>query len=170
MRYYKNMCFPIDGPRNYLHNDIGFNYRMSNVIAAIGLAQVEKADTYRSMRIRNNALYKDLLKDVPGIQFQPTPDGCLNVAWMNAVVVNPEEYGHTKDELREHLKQNGIDTRLLFEGMHKQPSLRKYGCNCNGAYPVAEHLTAHGFYLPSASSLSADNINYICQTIKHFAR
>ena len=50
LRYHKNMCFPLCGPRNYLHNDIGFNYRMSNVVAAIGLAQVEKADDYRQMR------------------------------------------------------------------------------------------------------------------------
>ena len=57
-RYFKNVCFPLDGNRNYMHEDIGFNYRMSNVIAAIGLAQVEKADEYKSMRINNNDLYR----------------------------------------------------------------------------------------------------------------
>ena len=55
------MCFPLDGPRNYVHNDIGFNYRMSNVVAAIGLAQTEKADEYKRMRMRNNALYRQYL-------------------------------------------------------------------------------------------------------------
>lgn len=170
LRYHKNMCFPLDGPRNYLHNDIGFNYRMSNVVAAIGLAQVEKADEYRSMRIRNNALYRELLSNIPGILFQPLMDDYLNVSWMNTILVAPKKYGHTKDELREHLKQNGIDTRLLFEGMHRQPSLEQYGCNCAGHYPVTEHLTATGLYLPSASSLTAEKIEYICQTIKQFAR
>ena len=53
-RYYKNMCFPVDGPRNYEHNNVGYNYRMSNIHAAIGLAQVEKADEYRDLRIKNN--------------------------------------------------------------------------------------------------------------------
>ena len=70
-RYFKNLCFPLNGNRNYTHDEIGFNYRMSNVIAAIGLAQVEKADHYRELRIKNNALYRDFLKDVPGICFQP---------------------------------------------------------------------------------------------------
>lgn len=170
LRYYKNMCFPLDGSRNYLHNDIGFNYRMSNVVAAIGLAQVEKADEYRSMRIRNNALYRELLSNIPGILFQPLMDDYLNVSWMNTILIDSKEYGHTKDELRDYLKQNGIDTRLLFEGMHHQPSLKHFGCNCNGHYPVTEHLTASGLYLPSASSLSTEEIKYICQTLKQFAR
>lgn len=170
LRYHKNMCFPLDGPRNYLHNDIGFNYRMSNVVAAIGLAQVEKADEYRSMRIRNNALYREHLSNIPGILFQPLMGDYLNVSWMNTILVDPKEYGHTKDELREHLKQLGIDTRLLFEGMHRQPSLKHYRCNCEENYPITEHLTASGLYLPSASSLSVESIEYICQTIKQYAR
>lgn len=170
LRYHKNMCFPLDGPRNYLHDDIGFNYRMSNVVAAIGLAQVEKADEYRSMRIRNNALYRELLSNIPGIMFQPLMDDYLNVSWMNTILVDPKEYGHTKDELREHLKQLGIDTRLLFEGMHRQPSLKHYGCNCEENYPITEHLTSSGLYLPSASNISVENIEHICQTIKQFVR
>lgn len=170
LRYHKNMCFPLDGPRNYLHNDIGFNYRMSNVVAAIGLAQVEKADEYRSMRIRNNALYRELLSNIPGILFQPLLDDYLNVSWMNTILVDPKKYGHSKDDLRDYLKQNGIDTRLLFEGMHSQPSLKYFGCNCEDDYPVTEYLTANGLYLPSANNLSTENIEYICQIIKQFAR
>lgn len=170
LRYHKNMCFPLDGPRNYLHNDIGFNYRMSNVVAAIGLAQVEKADEYRTMRIRNNTLYRDLLADVPGIHFQPILDDYLNVSWMNTIMIDSDEYSHTKDELQDYLKQSGIDTRLLFEGMHRQPSLKRFGCNCDGAYPITEHITISGLYLPSASSLTEDKIKYICQTIKQYSR
>ena len=170
LRYHKNMCFPLDGPRNYLHNDIGFNYRMSNVVAAIGLAQVEKADDYRQMRINNNRLYRELLADVPGIQFQKHNDDYLNVAWMNAVLVDENKNGHTKKELQEYLKSNNVDTRLLFEGMHRQPSLKKYGCNCNGMYPITENITNQGFYLPSASSLKVSDIKYICQLIKSFAK
>ena len=58
-KYFKNVCFPITGGRNYTHDDIGFNYRMSNVVAAIGLAQVEKADEYREMRISNHKYYRE---------------------------------------------------------------------------------------------------------------
>lgn len=170
LRYHKNMCFPLDGPRNYLHNDIGFNYRMSNVVAAIGLAQVEKADEYRQMRINNNKIYRELLTNVSGIQFQPIMKDYLNVSWMNTILVDAKRYGHTKEELREYLRNNNIDTRLLFEGMHRQPSLKKYGCDCNKMYPITEKLTAQGFYLPSASNLPQKDISFICQLIKTFAK
>lgn len=167
-RYFKNLCFPLDGNRNYSHHDIGFNYRMSNVIAAIGLAQVEKADDYRKMRISNNALYRELLAKVPGIEFQKTPPDYLNVSWMNAIVINPDQYGHSRDELIACLKQRGIDTRLLFNGMHNQKSLLNYGCDCSDRFPVTDRLTHHGLYLPSASNLDEDCIKDICRLIKEF--
>ena len=167
-RYLKNMSFPINGPRIYEHNDIGFNYRMSNIHAAIGLAQTEKADEYRQMRIKNHNLYKELLKDTEGIIFQKDEDNSINVGWMNAILIEPKIYGHTKEELISHLKDNGIDTRLLFTGMHKQKSLIDFGCDCKGEYPVTDNLTKNGFYLPSASNLDKNDIAYICNLIREF--
>lgn len=170
-RYFKNVCFPLDGPRNYQHEDIGYNYRMSNVVAAIGLAQVEKADYYKSMRISNHKLYKKYLADVPGIIFQADPaENCEDVCWMNTIVVDSAKYGHTKDELIAHLKENEIDTRLLFTGMHKQKAMLDYGCDCSGEYPVCEWLTENGFYLPSGSNLTENQIKHICDTIMNFSR
>lgn len=168
LRYYKNVCFPPDGPRNYLHENIGYNYRMSNLVAAVGLAQVEKADEYKKMRRHNNELYRKYLKDVPGIIFQLVPDGYLSVSWMNTILVDASKYGHTKDELCTYLKENNIDTRQLFVGMHRQPSLKKYGCNCSGEYIVTDKLTANGLYLPSASCLNENDIYDICKLIKAF--
>ena len=169
-RYFKNVCFPLDGPRNYRHDDIGYNYRMSNVVAAIGLAQVEKADEYRAMRIRNHQLYRKFLSDVPGIRFQapPAPD-CVDVCWMNTIVVDPAVYGHGKDDLIAHLKEQGIDTRLLFTGMHRQKAMRDFGCDCSGDYPVCDWLTENGFYLPSGSNLQEAQIERICDVIRKFA-
>lgn len=170
-RYFKNVCFPLDGPRNYQHEDIGYNYRMSNVVAAIGLAQVEKADDYKGMRIRNHQLYKKYLSGVSGILFQSEPyKDCVDVCWMNTIVINSKEYGHTKDELIAYLKENEIDTRLLFTGMHKQKALQDFGCDCSGDYPVCEWLTENGFYLPSASSLTEDQIKKICDLIISFKK
>lgn len=169
-RYYKNLCFPLDGNRNYTHEHIGFNYRMSNVIAAIGLAQLEKADEYKQMRIRNNRLYREYLQDVPGIVFQSEADNYLNVCWMNALCIVPEQYGKTKDELILHLKENNIDTRLLFNGMHNQKALIDYGCNVEDIYPVSDRLTQNGFYLPSASNLTEEDIQYISQQIIDFRK
>lgn len=169
-KYFKNMCFPVDAPRVYLHDDIGFNYRMSNLHAAIGLAQVEKADEYREMRINNANLYMRYLSDVPGITFQKDEPDSLNVHWMNTIVIDPKIYGHNKDELITHLKENNIDTRLLFQSMSKQKSLKDFGCDCSGSYPVTDWLSDNGFYLPSASSLTEDQIKYICNVIKEFKK
>lgn len=166
--YFKNLCFPLNGPRNYIHNDIGFNYRMTNIHAAIGLAQTEKADEYKAMRIKNAQLYKKFLRDTPGILFQQSAPDVVHVHWMNAIVINPAEYGKTREELMAYLKTKNIDTRLLFVGMHKQPALRDYGCETNDGFPVTEWLTANGLYLPSASNLTQETIQFICNEIIGF--
>ena len=169
-RYLKNMSFPLNSPRIYQHDEIGFNYRMSNIHAALGLAQVEKADEYRNLRIKNNKLYKEFLKDIDGVSFQKDTPNSLNVCWMNAILLNPKQYGHTKEELIQKLKENNIDTRLLFTGMHRQKCLIDYGCDCSGEYPNTDNLTQNGFYLPSASNLNEKDIERICQIIKDFKR
>jgi perosamine synthetase len=165
LRYFKNVCFSLDAPRIYQHNDIGFNYRMSNLHAAVGLAQTEKADYYRSLRIKNALLYKKYLSGIDGIQFQKDEANGLNVHWMNAVLINPDVFGKAKDQIIEHLKDSGIETRLLFTGMHKQKSLKQYGCDCSGDYPVCEKLTKNGFYLPSGSNLTEEEIEFVCKEI-----
>jgi perosamine synthetase len=169
-RYHKNLCFPLDSPRNYMHNDIGFNYRMSNIHAAIGLAQVEKANEYRQMRIRNAGLYRKYLSSVPGVLLQQSRENVIHVHWMNGILIDPGTYGRTRNDLIANLKENGIDTRLFFQGMHRQPSLIRYGSDPAGAYAVTDWLAENGFYLPSASNLSEDQITYICETIIKFRR
>ena len=170
LRYHKNMCFSLNGPRDYQHDDIGFNYRMSNVVAAIGLAQVEKANEYREMRIRNNNIYRQFLNSCPGITFQSKPIGFLSVCWMNTIIINSKNYGRTKNELISHLKENGVDSRLLFTGMNRQKSLASYGCNCTGTYPITDWLSENGFYLPSGSNLTAEAIEYICNLILSYKK
>jgi len=119
------------------------------------------------MRRHNNSLYKRYLKGVAGITLQPEKEWAKNVYWMNGLVVNPEEYGMSRDELMIKLRENGIDSRLFFTGMHRQPSLKKYGCDCNGEYPVSDWLADNGLYLPSGSGLKKQDIEYICETIKN---
>jgi perosamine synthetase len=165
LRYFKNVCFPLDAPRVYEHADIGFNYRMSNIHAALGLAQVEKADYYRDLRIKNALLYRKYLAGIDGIQFQADEKNGLNVHWMNTVLIEPSVFGKSKEQVIDYLKANGIETRLLFTGMHKQESLRKYGCDCSGKYEVCEMLTKNGFYLPSGSNLTEEEIVFICKNM-----
>jgi perosamine synthetase len=168
--YYKNLCFPLDSPRIYLHKHIGYNYRMSNIHAAIGLAQVEKADEYREMRIKNGELYQQFLTTIPGISVQRTNPDVVNVHWMNGLVVNSEIYGRSRSELIAYLRENNIDTRLFFTGMNRQLSLINYGCNPSGNYSITDWLSENGFYLPSGSNLTRDKIEFICELIDNFKR
>jgi len=170
VNYFKNMCFPQEGKRIYIHNDIGFNYRLSNVLCAIGLAQLEKSDFYRDCRMKNAATYKKCLRKIPGITFQKDTKNALNVHWMNTIIIDETLFGHTRDELMDFLENMGIETRLLFTGMDRQPSIQKYlkkGYDL-GHYPVSECLTNNGLYLPSGSALQKSDIRIICEYIKQF--
>ena len=89
---------------------------------------------------------------------------------MNAILVDPVKYGRTRDELKSYLYEKGIDSRLLFTSMSEQNSLKKYGCDCSGSYPVTELLSKNGLYLPSASKLKPVEIEYICDVIRGFAK
>ncbi len=164
-RYYKNLCFPLTGDRNYLHENIGFNYRMPNLLAAIGLAQVEKLPTYVEMRRRNHSLYAKYLAEVPGITLQPQKGGVRNVYWMNSVIVDRLKFGASRDELIHKLRGRDIESRKFFTGMHRQPSLQDYGCDCSGQYRVSEWLGENGLYLPSGSRLTEEQIKYICDAM-----
>lgn len=168
-RYYKNLCFPVNGNRNYQHNHIGFNYRMSNLHAALGLAQTEKLDHYVERRIENNNLYRKYLKDVPGIIFQKDKSMAKNVYWMNGIVIDNEKFGMTRNELVPKLKEQGIDTRLFFAGMNKQRSLIDFGCDCSDNYHVSDWLSENGLYLPSGSNLTEAQIKFISRAIQTIA-
>lgn len=164
-RFYKNLCFPLDGSRRYEHAEIGYNYRMTNLHAALGLAQTERADFYRSCRIKNHDHYVRNLGGVQGIRFQKVPANTVSVHWMNAILIDEEEFGCPRDRVIQKLRSESIETRLLFTGMHKQKALADYGCDCSENFPVTDSLTAKGFYLPSASHLLPETIDRICRVI-----
>jgi len=168
--YYKDLCFPSTGERTYRHEDIGFQYRMSNLQAAIGVAQMEKIDSYVEMRRTNNAMYRRFLHDVPGVCFQPERAACKNVYWMSGIVIDQSAFGVDRDNLRRELAAAGVQTRLFFAPMHRQPALERHGCSCKGEYPVADWLAANGMYLPSGSGLSAEDIEFVCGKIRDIQR
>jgi len=163
-RYFKNLCFAIDKPREYMHNNIGFNYRLTNVHAAILLAQLEKADTYINLRRKHAHHYNERLKEVKGITLPCEKDWAYNSYWMYAILIE-EDFRLNRDSLAQKLKEQGIDTRPFFISMHRQKSLADFGCDCSGQYPVTDDIAQRGLYLPSGSGLKAEQIDFICDTI-----
>ncbi|RIK41424.1 MAG: aminotransferase DegT [Chloroflexi bacterium] len=150
--------------RHFWHKYVGFNYRMTNLQAAVGLAQVEQLDHFVEQRRRNAAEYTARLRDIPGITTPPQAPWAKNVYWMYGILVDEQAYGMTRDQLRKVLADHGIETRTFFIPMHCQPV---YWRQFKGQrYPVAERLCQNGFYLPSASSLSVAEIEYIAGVIR----
>lgn len=164
LRYYKNLCFPY-GKREYRHDDLGFNYRMTNMQAALGLAQLEKIDYLAQQRINNAQEYCRLLSDIEGIRLPVNKPYAKNVYWMFGIVLDPNKAACTRDELSDYLTKNGIDNRSFFRPLHSQKMLNKFGIRDVGYYPVTEYLAQNGLYLPSSSKLTKDEIARVCEAV-----
>ncbi|WP_343425491.1 DegT/DnrJ/EryC1/StrS family aminotransferase [Candidatus Amarolinea dominans] len=150
--------------RHFWHKVVGFNYRMTNLQAAIGLAQTEQLEKFVGMRRANAAYYSQLLAAIPGITTPPEADWAMNVYWMYGILVDEKVYGLNRDQLRKALADRGIETRTFFIPMHCQPV---YFDQYRGQrFPVAEDLCRRGFYLPSASSLTRAEIERVVKTIR----
>jgi perosamine synthetase len=169
LRYYKNLCFPLDGSRRYVHEDIGFNYRMPNVLAAIGLGQLERTNFYLECRRSNAARYNALLGGQRGITTPPEASYTLNSYWMYSILIGAD-FGLGRDEVMAQLKSVGIETRSFFVSMHRQPALAKFGCDVSGAYPVTDELAKTGLYLPSSSGLTDAQIERIAGALLSLRR
>ena len=165
----RNLSFPRSGGRVYLHDRIGFNYRMSNLQGAIGLAQLERIDTYVAARRAHAARYDERLAAVPAAQRPVERPWATNSYWMYGIVVR-ENAPIGRDELATRLAADGIETRPFFQPMHVQPALLRYGVDGTGEYPVAARLAAGGLYLPSGSDLADEQIDRVCERIaRHLA-
>lgn len=148
---------------HFWHKYLGYNYRMTNLQAAIGLAQVENFDELVNRRIRNARYYMSVLENIPGITFPTQQDQVKNVFWMFSVLIN-EESKINRDDLRYWLAENGVETRTFFIPMHLQPVY--YNQQHDNEYPNAEYLCKHGMYLPSSGNLSTHTIDLIAKLIR----
>ena len=132
---------------------------MTNMQAAVGLAQLEQIEDMLAIRRRNAAHYNRSLVEIPGLTLPPEADWAENVYWMFSVLVE-DKFGLTRDELRIELFESGIETRPFFYPVHTLPMY-----NTGQSLPVAEDLGRHGLNLPSAATLTPEQIDYICDTL-----
>jgi perosamine synthetase len=154
--------------KRFLHNEIGFNYRMTNVQAAIGLGQFERIDELAGMRRTNALRYNTYLQDVKGITLPVEKNWAKNVYWMYSILIEPE-FGIGRDEFMHRLGEQGIQTRAFFIPMHLQPAFLNMGLFKGEQYPISEEISGKGLYLPSGSGLEEETIKYICETVKSFS-
>lgn len=149
--------------RHFWHKYLGFNYRMTNLQAAVGLAQTEQMESFVRARRANAARYTAALQSIPGIVTPPEAGWAKSVFWMYSILVE-DEFGMTRDQLRAYLAEHGIETRTFFIPMHLQPIY--YQAFKGQRYPASEMLCQRGFYLPSASSLTPREIDYITEMVR----
>jgi perosamine synthetase len=149
--------------RRFLHKYVGFNYRLTNVQAAIGLAQFDRINEFVGTRRRNAHTYNTLLRDVTGVVLPPEARWAKNVYWMYSVLLT-DEFGMDRDTLATRLREQGVDTRPFFYPIHLQPA---YSALYEGEnYPVAEKLSKVGMNLPSGNGLSEEQVIKVCEAIK----
>lgn len=145
--------------REYWHDVVGYNYRMTNIQAAIGLAQLEKIEEKVSKKIKIGEWYAKNLADTPLVFHNPLP-GVVHTYWMCSVLTRtPDE----RVSLRNYLKENGVETRPTFPTIHLMPMY-----DVKESFPVGEYLSQCGINLPSYPELSEVNVQEICELIKAF--
>lgn len=163
-RSYRNLCFRSD--RRFVHTELGYNFRMTNLQAALGVAQLERISSFIKRKREIGAMYDSLLKDVKGIRLPlPATDYAASIYWVYGVVLEK----HTGLNAREAMKQlaeKGIGTRPFFYPLHSQPVLIEMGIAGSERLPVAEELGEMGFYLPSGLALKDEEIVSSAEALK----
>lgn len=157
----------MDPQRRYWFPMMGYNYRMTNIEAAIGLAQLEKIEWHIEHRRAIAMQYAKHLEGVAGIALQPEMPWARNVYWMTSIVLD-KKILVTRDQVMQELKNQGIETRPFFYPMHILPMYKQ--SEQDREYPIAERVAAQGFNLPSSSALSEEDVTFICEQLVHILK
>lgn len=154
--------------RHFWHKELAFNYRMSNIQAAVGLAQTESLERFIEKKRLIARWYTNSLSGFRGLSLPVEKPYARNVYWMYGVRVDPDS-GISRDRLRQSLADAGIESRVFFIPMHLQPVFSR-SSGSRGSFPVAEELCRTGMYLPSGTGLNHEDIRYIAETVKDALR
>jgi dTDP-4-amino-4,6-dideoxygalactose transaminase len=147
-----------DPAPHYEHSEVGYNYRLSNVLAAIGRGQIAVLESRVAARRRNYEFYREALGDLAGLGFMPEASWGRHTRWLTVVTIDADELGTSPEQLRVALDEHNIEARPVWKPMHQQPVFRE--CDCIGG-SVADALFARGLCLPSGSNLTAADLDRI---------
>jgi len=148
---------------NYEHSELGYNYRMSNVLAGILRGQLEALDERVASRREIAFRYRDALKDIPGFDLMPQAAYGFHTNWLSCFLVDAKKFGMTQPQLIEFLKHANVESRPVWKPMHKQKLYER--AECIGG-KVAEDINARGICIPSSSSLSLEDQQFIIERIR----
>lgn len=162
-RSLRNLCFL--AKKRFIHEELGWNFRMTNLQAAVGVAQLEQLDRFVNKKRKMGQRYTELLFDIKSIDLplQET-DYAENIYWVYGVVLK-DEFPSDADEIMKRLGKKGIGTRPFFWPMHEQPVFRKMRLFEGESYPVAERISRRGFYIPSGLALTEEQIDNVSRAL-----
>jgi len=149
----------------YWHTVLGYNYRLTNLQAAVGVAQMEKIDSILNAKRDIAALYGRCLEGIPGLILPPRRADAESVFWLYTVLVDAEQFGMGRDELMGTLAAQEVETRPVFYPVHTQPIYQT-----GQVLPVAESLSRRGLSLPSAATMLPGDVERVCQLIRRAGR
>jgi perosamine synthetase len=161
-RSLRNLCFRPD--RRFYHEDLGFNFRLTNLQAALGLAQLERIEEIIARKRWMGQEYSRRLAGLDDLQLPVEESWAENVYWMYGVVLS-ENAGMDATLFARRLKERGVETRPFFLGLHEQPALHQRGLFLGEQHPVAERIARQGLYLPSGLALTAEQIASVCEAV-----
>jgi perosamine synthetase len=161
-RSLRNLCFQPN--RRFYHEKMGHNFRLTNLQAALGLAQLDRIEDIVARKRWMGREYTRRLKGIKGIELPVEEDWARNVYWMYGMVLS-EETGLDASKFAQGLKERGVETRPFFLGMHEQPVLQQHSLFLGERYPVAERLARQGLYLPSGMALTEEQLIQVCNTV-----
>ena len=151
---------------HYEHSQIGYNYRMSNVLAAIGRGQLKVLDNRVQARRSIFAFYQKMLGDMPGIEFMPEASYGQSNRWLTVILITPEEFGADKEEVRMALEAQNIEARPVWKPMHLQPVF--IGCRMRGG-DVCEDFFDRGLCLPSGTAMTDSDFGRVAEVVRKVA-
>ncbi|TGA97406.1 aminotransferase class I/II-fold pyridoxal phosphate-dependent enzyme [Sporolactobacillus shoreae] len=149
---------------SFFHEEVGYNFRMPNLLAAMGCAQLEKIDEYSLLKRNHARLYNELLHKIPGLILPANEEGFQNAYWLYSVLVT-HDFPISRDQLIDHLRENGIQSRPFFQPVHEMPPYS--GSRTSLDMSATVHTSTFGLNLPSSVGLTEDQIRYICNTIRN---
>jgi perosamine synthetase len=162
LRSLRNLCFQKE--RRFYHEALGFNFRMTNIQAALGVAQVEAIESAIGQKRWMGQEYTSRLEQFKELQLPVEEAWAKNVYWMYGLVLS-EQTGMSAVDFAKRLAQAGVATRPFFLGMHEQPVLQALGLFADEHYPVAERLARQGLYLPSGLTLTQAQLEEVCRAV-----
>jgi perosamine synthetase len=163
LRSLRNLGFRPE--RRFHHEQLGFNLRLTNLQAALGVAQLERMEQIVARKREVASRYTTGLAGVEGLQLPLEKPWARSVFWMYGIVID-ESTGHDAVTVAERLRELGVDTRPFFLGMHEQPALHRLGLFLEEHHPVAERLARQGLYLPSGLALTDEQVEIVCAAVR----